>query len=619
MVSHSSDSERRAALPVQTRAKAPELRPQYRRIFIADSRDWFANSRTQYDPGSDLVLTYDFALRREIEALGGTAFYLDQLIDPDVMQENNFRIYRFFGDWHVDASGTDIFLYDGVPFGFAFRLEFWNDYVFYARAYLCLERVAALSCDELYVGTELGLVESILGEMGMAFVPLRLDESKATPRYYFPIHRWMRANIRRSGLKARALNLFAWGLGTLLWWADRARGKRARRPSIFVQEYHPTHEIIKRLRKDGKVRVIAAAPSRARLFARYISLPMRSRRHQRLADRLLLDFRARRSATLVLSTGSDITQSAYRIIEECIAPRVAESIRTLEGAIHYLKQDPFRLELLIANIGDVVTLVDCVCRAKGIPSYLIINGMLGPAYLDDSKYASVINAYSSSIKENYFRGMENIVCLGDPRMDQYPPVTRRNFDPDRFTVTIGTSGHNNTDLNSYVAVEFDFMHDVFQALSLLKEQGVGIRVLIKVRPNGYRQQYEQFADEYFPGLVDEIIDQATMRDVLTRTDFFISIFSQTLFEASCMGIPVLYYRVGDVFKDPPFDGRSELVTVDCVADLVQALDDFRRGHPRYDAFLDRAVMERYIGPLDGGNLERNLTFVYRMAAEAGAA
>jgi CDP-glycerol glycerophosphotransferase (TagB/SpsB family) len=197
-------------------------------------------------------------------------------------------------------------------------------------------------------------------------------------------------------------------------------------------------------------------------------------------------------------------------------------------------------------------------------------------------------------------------------MDRYPPAPRRTSNPDRFTLTIGASGHNPTDLNSYVAVEFDFLGDVLEAVRRVEALGADIRVVIKVRPNGYRKQYEQFAAEYFPGIVDEIVDQTPMRDVLARSDFFISIFSQTLFEASCMGIPVLYYRVGDVYKDPPFDGRSELVTVDDVADMVQALNDFRSGHPRYAAFLDRDVMERYIGPLDGRNLERNLAFVYEL-------
>ena len=38
---------------------------------------------------------------------------------------------------------------------------------------------------------------------------------------------------------------------------------------------------------------------------------------------------------------------------------------------------------------------------------------------------------------------------------------------------------------------------------------------------------------------------------------------------------------------------------------------FVRG-ARYDAFLDRTVMEKYIGFLDGRNLDRNLEFIYEL-------
>ena len=60
----------------------------------------------------------------------------------------------------------------------------------------------------------------------------------------------------------------------------------------------------------------------------------------------------------------------------------------------------------------------------------------------------------------------------------------------------------------------------------------------------------------------------------------------------------------------PFDGASELVTVDSVEDLVAACDDFLSQHPRFDAFLRRSNMEKYIGFLDGGNLDRNLDCIY---------
>jgi CDP-glycerol glycerophosphotransferase (TagB/SpsB family) len=161
-----------------------------------------------------------------------------------------------------------------------------------------------------------------------------------------------------------------------------------------------------------------------------------------------------------------------------------------------------------------------------------------------------------------------------------------------------------------VAVEFEFLHDVLQALQIVKAQGADLSITIKVRDNGYRSQYEAFVQEYFPGLVELIADRVPIRSILERSDFYISIYSQTLFEASCLGIPCLYYKKDDEILFAPFDGRSELVTVSTTQDLVTAVTDFLAGHDRFDAFLQREVMEKYIGPLDGGNVERNLNQIY---------
>ena len=103
-----------------------------------------------------------------------------------------------------------------------------------------------------------------------------------------------------------------------------------------------------------------------------------------------------------------------------------------------------------------------------------------------------------------------------------------------------------------------------------------------------------------------------MIEVLQKSDFYISIYSQTLFEASCLGIPAVYYKKDNEIKDPPFDAKSELVTVSNVEDMQQAFYDFQNGDKRYDEFLSKEVMEKYVGPLDGKNLERNLDFIHTL-------
>lgn len=61
---------------------------------------------------------------------------------------------------------------------------------------------------------------------------------------------------------------------------------------------------------------------------------------------------------------------------------------------------------------------------------------------------------------------------------------------------------------------------------------------------------------------------------------------------------------------PPFDGKSELVTAFSFEDLVRKMELFYKCDSIYDSFEVKSIMEKYIGPLDGHNIERNMEFIY---------
>ena len=235
--------------------------------------------------------------------------------------------------------------------------------------------------------------------------------------------------------------------------------------------------------------------------------------------------------------------------------------------------------------------------------------MLGHPFLDEAKSSTFINSYSVSIRDNYFTGIKNVFCLGDPRMDEYSNSLKRKINYEVPTITIGASGYSPIDLNSYLAIEFDFLYDVLTALSNNTFNDLDFRILIKVRSNGYANTYRAFVDKYFPGLPVEIIDKVPIQNVLVQSDLYISIYSQSLFEASCIGVPVIYHKKDCEILNPPFDGNSELVTTYNIDDLITALRHFRNRSPRFDLFMNRSIMEKYIGPLDGCNLDRNFDFV----------
>ena len=589
----------------------------WRNVYLLESRQWWPECAHQLDPEQDLVLTYDFGLRHAAAGRGATALYLDHLVDPARMELNNHLTYAFFRDWHRDTTGHDLFTYRGIPFGFAFRIEIWNDLIFQDRLRACLERLRELRFQQLIVGSRSGLTESVLREMGLNFVTAPADAAPAPPTYFFPIHQWMDEKVRSRKLRHQVKPFVARVLGASRLWLSKLASRRKRtRPTVFVQEYHPTRRILQHLQSDPRLRVVLAqyswAPGLRKLWVEHpIPVWGSQQRFSEEATRLLQRFREQRQARLILESGLDVSAGILAVLEKRVAAQLPETLRTLDSVLRYLDHNPISLEVMISNIGRMNTLVDCVCKARGIPSFFIINGILAHAYLDEGKYADTINAYSNSIAGNYFRGMRNVIALGDPRMDDYAGAKRRQRNrSEPLTVTIGASGHNITNLNSYVAVEFEFLHDVLRALQTLKDSGTALQVIIKVRDNGYREQYEAFTAEYFPGLVGEIQHSTPIRSILERTDFYVSIYSQTLIEAACLGIPGVYYKKDTETLFAPFDGASELVTAGSVAEMVTVLRDFLAGHERFNAFLQRETLEKYIGPLDGRNLARNLQRIY---------
>ena len=601
------------------------LKSEYQNVFIVDSIQWWDRAILSYDVAQDLVLTYDFGLQKKIIALGGQAFYIDHLIDSETMHANNFLIYDFFRDWHLDADGNDIFVHKNVPFGFSFRLEFWNDYTFYIRMRICLDLLKVLKIKAIFVGSENDLIPSILDELNFSYSLLDTNVQNHQITYYFPIAQWMDEKLRAKGFRGFlywAREVVTAVYGYVMPYIDKLLGNKDKQ-AIFIQEYHPTKALISELRKDPNVRVVLANFSRGsklidHFFERLIPVSGSHKKYIEEIAYLKEKFELKKCAKLVLVNGQDITTSVYKIIEKRVFARMANTLRTLDSAIEYIDRYPLKLEVLIANIGHVATLVDCVCKHKGIPSYLIINGMLLNAHQDESKYATVINCYSTSMRDNYFQGMRNVVCLGDSRMDVYCNSYKRVINRKKPRITIGASGFNPVDLNSYVAVEFEFVYDILSALSIIISKGIEVEIIIKVRPNGYQKQYENFVKEYFSSLHVKIFSDVPMIDVLETSDLYISISSQTLFEASCLGIPCIYYKKDDEIMYPPFHNQSELVTVDTVDELVEAFFDFQAEHERYNSFLKKTVLEQYIGPLDGKNLERNINFIYELLDQVRA-
>jgi hypothetical protein len=567
-------------------------------IYIIDSFNLL--NQIEFNIDKDLCLTFDFALVNHIKNKGGNILYIDNLIESETMNQNNFKFYEFFKKWHYDLNGRDIFVHKEIDFGFALRLEIWNDLTY--------------KYNNLIVGTEDKNIIQILNYLKLKFKKLNfnVETNNNLNNFYFPIHQWLDEKVRYKGSRAIKyvirdyLSLLQ---SLIITFYDKLFINKFNRPLIYVQEYHPTKNIINKIYNNKKYRVLLATFSKSIRFYRYIPIYKNDAKFNEIADNLISTFLSNKHEKYLIN-GIDISDELYDIIVKRIRPRLSNYITNLDYIINYLNSENLKLIVLVTNIGKVSTLIDCVGKHYHIPRFLIINGYMSGDFLDESKHANFFNSYSISIKNHFYKNMNNVFCLGDPRMDKYANIPSKDINRNNPTITIGTSAHSIIDLNSFVAVEFEFMFQVLGAIASFVDIKDNFKIIIKVRPNGYIEQYQNFISLYFPFLNITILDSGTMKEIFNKTDLYISLYSQTLIEASCIGIPVIYHKNDKEKIDPPFDNNSELVTTTNTNELIVAIDDFLNNNHRFSNFLKKEILEKYIGPLDGKNIERNLDFIY---------
>jgi hypothetical protein len=591
----------------------------FRNIFIVENRNhWFTTIEKDFNPKIDLVLTYDFGVKKDVENLGGKSLYLDHLGDTETNDQNNHLIYKFFHKWHYDKDGKDLFIYKNIPFGTAFRVEIWNDFLTFLALRLNLEKlIRDFRFEKIFVSASNKNIGQVLLDLKVDFIKIEGEVLKKSPSYFFPIAKYMDDRLRAKGLRgflywAREKVTTIWGYSMIF--IDKLLLTDKKRKAVFIQEYNPTKKIIANLKKDSRFKVVLLNFSRGTKILDHFSerlIPVYGfvKNYREISKALLDNFQKNRFEKLILQNGEDISERVYEIILERVSERLPHHLRILNSSINYIDHNRLDLLVLIANIGVNATLLHSVAKARKIETFLIINGFLGKQHQEESKDADFINSYSESIKENYFKNSEKVYVLGDSRMDSYADLEKRVINRENPTITIGTSAFNLTDLNSYMAVEFEFMFDILLALKTLKERGEVFKIIIKTRPNGYKEQYQKFIKEYFPDLEIEILSTTPMIEVLKITDLYLTIYSQTLFEASSLGIPVIYYKKDVEIIDSPFNGNSELVTLFLSEEIIQAFYDFKKYDDRFKPFLKKEVMEKYIGFLDGKNLERNTNFI----------
>lgn len=591
---------------------------RFQSIYLIDDRSVFESNANFELEKFDLVLTFDWGLYLHLLNSGNMVALIDKLCDVDENQRNNYTLRNFIANWYRTTSGEDTLSLEGVSFGSVMRLNVANEVFYPVRLYTCLEKLRTLTYEKVIVVSREKMIGTILDSLKIDYESFNVPNSRKSRAYYFPINSWLEEKLgKRKKTEAIVLALLNIRNRITLSFDNLIFNQKFLK-QIYIHEYHPTKEIIRELQKQGNTRVILGQTSlqrgwRSTLFRdRPIPYKRIRRSDYREAQSLVMRFQRESKFELQIVNDDFLTFIKFKISEQLLKD-LPNYLRTKRSIDQFMLQNKFDLIVIISDQGSQ-EVVRQIANARLVPSYLIINGLMSRDFSDEARMGTWINCYSDSIRSNYFQDALNSVPLGDPRMDSYSREIKSidNIQSKKFIIAVGAAGFNHLDLNSYTSFEFNFIYQVLEAIRIWSDCGYEIEIKILVRSNGYLDDYKRFVNEYFPDFDATIYQGIGIKDFLSEAMLYISFYSQTLFEASCMGIPSIYHKADREVINSPFDGKSELVTTYSVSELTDAIDSAKNDPVRFRGFLDREIMEKYIGPLLGQNLSKNVSFINQL-------
>jgi hypothetical protein len=581
----------------------------YNNIYIVENRNQWEVCSSKCDKEYDLILCVDFALKNELQLKKYNVAFLDHIVENTILDDINTKMHDFLRNWSKDELGNNTLTYDGFDLGNALLITLINDVSYFCHFFFNIYALKSIKYEQLFVATDDETILSILNKLELDYVSINLIGNSNQVVYAFPIAKWVDEAINNTTWKKKLKIKVSWSLDRLTSFLDIFSSKEKKH--IYVQAYHPTYKIIDQLSKNSDIQLVF--PDYYGIKEKNVFKQRRVRYNNDVitvneSNAILLNYKKAKKYRWEYE-GYNISDYLYEIINTTVEKGVANAIPKANSIKKYFDKHPLHLMIPVTDLWIENMLIMNYCNNNKIPVYFIANGLLNVSYSNDGKFSDYVNCYSESCKEDYFKNASNVFALGDPRMDKYSNVEPKPINRKNPVIVIGAAGYCVADINSYLAYEFDFLYDVLSSIKSLNNIGYQADIVLKVRANGYSHLYQSFVKEYFPNFEVRVIQNLAFYEVVKLADLYISIYSQTIFEASCLGIPVIYYKKDTQAVFRPFDRKSELVTAYNIENLTGKIKLFYSDMDDYFLFKKKEVLEKYIGPLDGNNLKTNIDFI----------
>lgn len=582
-----------------------------KRLLVVKDRNYWASFEQSASKENDAVFAIDFGLYLKLKNEGFRVFFFDCFLDSNYMQALNQKMHDFLNNWFMDEQGNDRLVYKNYALGDAFKLSILSDVTYFCHFFLNFQGLLHLKCDEIIVSTDTEMF-LIFQKTGIPFTYIVPEKMGNIPSYLFPIKKWMAEKVNPKSLSMQVKKIVATCFDYFFYFIDKILPAKR---TVFIQEYFCTNPIIKQLRSEGRFRVITSNYSGIKNIIAERRILYRSFADAEKESASLLQKVKSSQGIEWIENGVNIASYLYEIIFIAIERELKEACSCIESMELFFNKRKPAVMVPISDLWLKNRLMITFCKKNNIPIFYIVNGLLSLSFWQEAKDADWINAYGEAAKRDFFRNDSRVVTLGDPRMDAYAGMPHKAVNYDSPTILIGTSAFNLIDLNSFVAVEFEFIYCVLAVLEKMLDAGRSFQIELKIRSNGYQHLYESFAAEYFPRLNIRFYQNESFESILEHADLYISFYSQTLIEAAARGIPSIYFKNDRQIMLPPFDGKSEVVTVLSEKELMEKVNAFFERSEIFYAFCERTVIEKYMGQLDGKNVIRNVDFINQLAPE----
>jgi hypothetical protein len=586
---------------------------EFNNVFIVDNRNSWVNCIQLFNAKTDIVFCLDFGLKNELDKKEVNVFYLDHIVEPKILQDANYQMHHFLDNWFKDDLGKDLLVYRGLKIGDALLLNLITDVTLFCHFFFNVIAFNKLKYKKLFLAIEDKLILDVFDKIKLKYQIVNRDVTDTKiPDYTFPISFWVNTKLYKKSLTQKLAVLLKSVLSYGHYLVDLIKKKKY---NLYIQDYHPTKKIISNFLNTKNIAIRTSDYCIQSNILKQRRIPKKfSIKKKNDEENMLKTFISSKKQNWYYEE-YNLSEFLYEIITPIITDKLREACNTADIIIKHFQKVNYSLIVPVTNYWLENRLIMNHAINKNIPIFMIANGLLNMSFERDGRDSDYVNCYSETVKEDYFNNSKKTICLGDPRMDKYFLTQKKQINREIPTIIIGAAGFNPIDLNSYLAYEFDFLYDILIVLKKLTKNGLKNKTILKVRDNGYAHQYQSFVKEYFSELDVQIIKEMSFSTLITQADLYISIYSQTLIEASCLEIPVIYYKKDNQFINRPFDGNSELVTAKNIDELREKIKLFYDQSDIFNAFMEKSTLEKYIGPLDGKNTERNIEFIMKIITQ----